>query len=604
MTPTTPVLVYDGDCGICREWVDYWLSLTGHRVVYRSYQSAAGDYPRLNTDAFRRSIQLIEGDGRVYAGAAATFRLLSYTPGHGLGWWLYRYLPGFAAISERVYRLCARHRGPLRYITHLLWGRHYTAPRYEQIGRRFLQGLGLIYVCAFISAGLQITGLIGESGLLPITDYLERMRSYHGAGAWWHAPTLFWLAHSDAALQIACLAGAAAGVLIAGNRLTMPALIAAYLLYLAIVHPGQAFFQFQWDLLLLEAGFLAIFLRVWPVMTRWLYRWLLWRFLFMAGIVKLLSGDTTWHGLSALQYHFETQPLPTPVAWYAHQLPDNLLMAVTALTLILEIVLVFLIFTPRRLRMLLAWLVLVFQAGILITGNYNFFNLLTMLLTLWLFDDAALSRLTGGARSLLAANTRRGAISYTGCILFSLVIVLSGLNQVSRFTLNETLPGGRQIGSLIQPLLIVNPYGLFANMTTRRPEIIIEGSEDGRDWQTYAFRYKPGDPGRAPPWNIPHQPRLDWQMWFAALGSPRRQPWVKPLLIKLLENEPEVTRLLADNPFPDDGPRYIRARLFDYRFAEPGSSDWWRRDYERLYYPAVTLDELRNQPRGAMPFGR
>mgnify|MGYP006423183329 CR=1 FL=1 len=601
---STPVLVYDGDCGICREWVGYWLKLTGHQVVYRSYQSAAADYPDIAAEDFRRSIQLIESDGRVYAGAAATLRLLSYVPGHGLGWWLYRRLPGFALLSEWVYRFSARHRGLLSRLTHWLWGRHHKPPRYEAISRWFIQGLGLIYMAAFISAGMQITGLIGESGLLPISDYLDRMQGYHGGMAWWHAPTVFWLAHSDTVLQLVCLVGALAGLLITCNRLTTPALLVAFILYLGIVHPGQAFFQFQWDLLLLETGFLAVFLSTWPGIIRWLYRWLLLRFLFMTGSVKLLSGDPTWYGLSALQYHFETQPLPTPLAWYAHQLPDDLLLAATAFTLILEIVLALLVFAPRRLRMLLGWLVIIFQTGILLTGNYNFFNLLTLLLTLWLFDDAALTRLTGGAGSLPAAAGKIHPASHVAGVLFAAIIVLAGLNHVARFAFNDTLPVGRQIYAVIQPWLLVNPYGLFANMTTNRPEIIVEGSRDGQHWQAYEFRYKPGDIDRAPPVIIPHQPRLDWQMWFAALSNPRRQSWFKPFLIKLLDNEPAVTRLLAKNPFPDDGPRHIRARLFDYQFRQPGSTTWWQRDFLRSYYPAVTREEIRQRPRGRMPFQR
>jgi len=604
MALSAPVLIYDGDCGICREWVGYWLSLTGHRVIYRSYQSAAADYPHISIDAFRHSIQLIEPDGRVYSGAAATFRLLSHVPGHGLGWCLYRFLPGFAPLSEFAYRLSARHRGLLRYLTHFLWGRHYTAPRYERVGDWFLRGLGLIYLSAFVSAGVQMTALVGESGLLPLVQYLERLRGFYDGWAWLYAPSLFWIDHSDAALQFACLAGTAGGILIAINRWTVPALIAAWALYLSITHAGQAFFLFQWDSLLLEAGFLAIFLRHFPTMIRWLYRWLLFRFLFMAGLVKLMSGDSTWHGLSALQYHFETQPLPTPLAWFAHQLPDAILFAATAFSLILEIVLVVLVFAPRRLRMLLGWLVLIFQTGILLTGNYNFFNLLSMLLVLWLFDDAALSRLRRGARALPAVEFNSRLPNRLFCIALGLLIVLPGLNYMSRVTLNDTMPIGRQIATWTDAFRIVNYYGLFANMTTDRPEIIIEGSRNGREWQSYEFRYKPGDVRRPPPWNIPHQPRLDWQMWFAALGSPGREPWFKPLLIKLLENDPEITRLFARNPFPDTGPRYIRASLYDYRFARRDEGGWWRREYRHLYYPPLTLEELRRRPRAAMPFGR
>ncbi len=602
----TPVLIYDGDCGICREWVNYWLSLTGQRVIYRPYQSAAVDYPHIPTESFRKSVWLIEPDGHVHSGAAASFRLLNYIRGHGLGWWLYRFLPGFAPLSEIIYDFLASHRGLLRRLTHLLWGPHYTAPRHQRIQWWFLRGLGVIYISAFVSAGVQITGLIGETGLLPVDAYLDRMQGYHGSVAGYYVPTVFWLGSSDWLLQAVCGAGAAAGLLIIINRLTTPALVVAFALYLSVFHAGQAFFQFQWDLLLLEIGFLAIFLRGWPTMVRWLYRWLLWRFLFMAGVVKVTGGDSVWRGLSALEYHFETQPLPTPLAWYTHHLPDNLLMLATALTLIIEIVLVFLIFGPRRLRMLIGWLIILFQMAILLTGNYNFFNLLTLLLTLWLFDDAALARLGRQPRSLLAIESHRGRAGRIFCILFSLIIVLPGLNLVSRVMLTETLPIGRQVHQFIQPFMIVNPYGLFANMTIRRPEIIIEGSRNGHDWQAYEFRYKPGDPARAPGWNIPHQPRLDWQMWFAALGSPDRQPWFEPLLIRLLENEPAVTRLFADNPFPDTGPRTIRARLYHYRYTTPergnDSHQWWTRELSGEYYPAVTLDTIRQRPGRGVPF--
>lgn len=605
MAGQPPVLIFDGDCGICREWVDYWLSLTGHRVVYRAYQSAASDYPQISRESFRRSIWLIEPDGTSYKGAAATFRLLSYVRGHGLGWWLYRFLPGFAAISEFVYDYCARHRGQLRYLTHLLWGRHYTAPRYDNVQWWFLRGLGLIYIFAFVSAGVQITGLAGASGLLPIEQFLDRMQGYYGTLAWYHAPTVFWLNSSDWMLQAVCAAGTGAGLLALINRLTTPALIVAFVLYLSVTYAGQSFFLFQWDLLLLETGFLAIFLGYWPTMTRWLYRWLIFRYMFMAGIAKLTSGDPTWHGLSALEYHFETQPLPTPLAWYAHHLPDTLLMLLTAFTLILEIALIFLIIAPRRLRILLGWLILLFQAGILLTGNYNFFNLLTMLLALWLFDDAALARVTGSARSLLA---RPGKSSISGgifCVLFSIMIVLPGLDHMARRALHDTMPIGHQIDNFIKPFHIVNHYGLFANMTTRRPEIIIEGSMDKQTWRSYDFKYKPGDPDDAPGWNLPHQPRLDWQMWFAALGQPARHPWFETLLVRLLQNESEVTRLLADNPFAEQGPRYIRARLYRYRFSEPSAGDkerWWQRRPSGLYYPAVTLQDISHQQRNVVPF--
>ncbi len=600
MSGTTPVLIYDGDCGICREWVNYWLGLTGERVVYRSYQAALTDYPQLSAADCRRSIQYIDSDGRIHSGAAATFRVLQRA-GRPLGWWCYRGLPGFAWLAERVYNGCARRRGLLRLLTHALWGRWRTPARYDHVQWWFLRGLGLIYVFAFASAGVQITGLVGTDGLLPVSEFLDQQHGYYGTGAWYHAPTLLWLAHNDLALQLLCLAGALSGLAIVANRLTTPALAAAFALYLSVVQGGQDFFHFQWDFLLLEAGFLAIFVNAWPNLIRWLYRWLLFRYVFMAGFAKLASGDSTWTGLTALSHHFATQPLPTPLAWYAHQLPADLLQAATAATLLIEIVLVFLVFAPRRPRMLFAWLLILFQIAIALTGNYNFFNLLTLLLTLWLFDDAALAHTRGWPAAYRNIQPLQAGL----CLLLAVLVVLAGVNQMSRHYRQQVIPVAQTIDQALAPFHIVNPYGLFANMTTRRPEIVIEGSRDGETWRAYEFPYKPGDPARAPGWNIPHQPRLDWQLWFAALSRADRQRWFEPLLAGLLENRPPITALLADNPFPETGPRYIRARLFNYRFTDFKTADdngrWWRRDYRGDYYPSATLADIRNRSRGGLP---
>lgn len=606
MAQTPPVLLYDGDCGICREWVNYWLGLTGEGVVYRPYQSALQDYPQLTAGDCRHAIQFIDDAGHRYSGAAASFKLLSLVPGRGAAWWLYRYLPGFALLAESSYAFFARHRGLLRSGTHILYGPWPAPARYERVAGWFLRGLGLVYLCAFISASIQIEGLIGSNGLLPVGDFLDRLQGYYGIYAAYHAPTLFWLGHGDMLLQATCALGAASGLLILYQRFIGPALAVAFICYLSLVHPGQDFFRFQWDLLLLETGFLALFIRTWPNLTRWLYRWLLARFLFMAGIAKLTSEDAAWHGLSALGHHFETQPLPTALAWYAHQLPDTLLMIATGFTLLLEIMLVILVFSPRRARMLLAWLIIAFQLAIALTGNYNFFNLLTLLLTLWLFDDAALAR--AGQRPQIRRAPWHRPQHLSGRLLAPVLaglIVLPGLDHLGRVVFQTTVPAAHAIEQAISPFLIVNRYGLFANMTTQRPEIIIEGSVDGEHWRAYTFPYKPGPLERPPRWNAPHQPRLDWQMWFAALGRPERHSWFETLLIRLLENDPGITGLLASNPFPDTGPHLIRARLYHYRFTDfetrRSSGHWWQRELRGDYYPASTLQDIRQRPRGGLP---
>jgi hypothetical protein len=328
----------------------------------------------------------------------------------------------------------------------------------------------------------------------------------------------------------------------------------------------------------------------------WLFRWLLFRFMFLSGCVKLLSGDPTWSSLSALDYHFETQPLPTPIAWYAYQLPHRIHQAGTLAALIIELLLPFLIFLPRRPRMIAAGGILLLQISITLTGNYCFFNLLTMCLCLFLFDDQAYSHLLPDrlVRShAFAAQRVPSAATRTAMRVLAAGIIFLGISDfVVQF--DQRSPPRFLAAPLewVAPLRIVNPYGLFAVMTTSRPEIIIEGSNNGRYWRPYEFKYKPGDVDRRPPWNIPHQPRLDWQMWFAALGTADQNPWFSSLLLRMLQDSPAVLGLFDGNPFPEGPPRYLRALLYDYRFATPAAhakGAWWQRKLIGTYYPTVSL---------------
>jgi Lipase maturation factor len=318
--------------------------------------------------------------------------------------------------------------------------------------------------------------------------------------------------------------------------------------------------------------------------------------MFMSGVVKLLSDDPNWRNLSALSYHFLTQPLPTPLAWYAAQLPPGALKFATGGTFFVELILPFLIFCPRRLRFLSAFGILLLQGCILITGNYNWFNLQTMLLCLPLFDDAAVReilprRLVRLLQSRAENQTPRRVVTVVVTALAVLIVFCSLVQMDERF-------GGRPpevaqaVDNLIEPLHIVSSYGLFAVMTTTRNEIVVEGSYDGAEWRDYEFWYKPGDVARRPRWNIPHQPRLDWQMWFAALDDPRYLPWFSRFLERLLKNEPTVTALLEKNPFPDKPPVYVRAQFYDYtypRSEEKAVGRWWSRRLLGLYFPVVHL---------------
>jgi hypothetical protein len=269
----------------------------------------------------------------------------------------------------------------------------------------FLRLLALIYFAAFASLSVQITGLIGAEGILPAAEYLDAARARWGGSAWLEVPTLFWLDPSDDMLVAACYVGMAAALALLLAVFERAALLLCFGLYLSLVSVGQDFTSFQWDMLLLESGFLALFLRLAPSIVVWLYRWLLFRFMLMGGVVKLASGDPTWRNLTALNYHFETQPLPSPLAWYAHHAPETLLQAATALVFVIELAVPFLVFCGRRGRLVAAACFVALQGSIILTGNYTFFNLLTLALCVFLLDEGDLRRLLGARISEVHAGS-------------------------------------------------------------------------------------------------------------------------------------------------------------------------------------------------------
>ncbi len=595
MADARATFIFDGDCGICRTWVDYWRQLTGDAVVYRSFQEAAVEFPAVPADAFRDAVQLVESGGQIVSGAGATFRLLSYAPGRGAWWWLYRHAPGFEPASELAYRVLSRRRGLLTWLTHALWGRRLEPERYDLVAWLFLRGLGLVYLAAFLSLAAQIRGLVGAQGILPLGEYLAAAHQGWGADAYWRLPTLFWLDARDAALIAGAWLGVALAVLLTLGILQRIALAGLFALYLSFVYAGQIFMTYQWDMLLVEAGFLAIFLTGGSRIVVWLYRLLLFRFLFLAGLVKLASGDPTWRQLTALDYHFFTQPLPSPLAYYAAQLPHWLLSAGTAAALVIELVAVALIFLPRRPRMLAAALVIGFQVLIMLTGSYSWFNLLTILLCLFLVDDQALRRFMGAdfAAAVAALAPRPGRIATAIAALVALVVVPIGVNLVYAPLTGRNIPFAGAMTDALAPLLIVNPYGLFATTTTTRPVLVFEGSDDNRTWREYELPFLPGPVDRAPTWNIPYQPRLDWQLWFAGYSAPGQQRWLERLTQRLLEGSPPVVALFRETPGGARPPKYIRAQRYDYRFAPVGSAWWWERRLEGAVLPALTLEDLR-----------
>lgn len=611
-----PLVLFDADCGFCRYWVARWRAMTRGRVDFAAAQDER-PFPRTSEGAVRRSIQLVTPEGVVYGGAEAVFRALAFVPEHQWMLAAYRHVPGTRLVSEAFYRLVADHREFFSKLTQLAIGRNPEPSSYVLTRWVFLRLLGLVYVIAFLSLLVQIAGLIGTHGILPAGDFLQAVHQNFGSAAYHLFPTLAWISSNDAALKLLCGVGSSFGLLAIAGVATGPALAFAWVCYLSVVTIGQEFLSFQWDILLLETGFLAIFWAPWrvleppwrsggtesPTTMLWLGRWLLFRLLLLSGAVKLLSNDPTWRDLTALRYHYWTQPLPTPIAWYAAQLPAWFQNISVVGVFVLELGVPFLIFTPRRLRQLGAGMIAGFQLVIDLTGNYCFFNLLTIILCVPLLDDLFFTRwlpnrLVNRLGGHPSAERHSSWVASTGkalrAVVAVLILLVSGSEMLRTFDHDGAVPGfARRLVRWQEPFYLSNTYGLFAVMTTSRIEIAVEGSNDGRTWQAYDFKYKPGNVARRPPWVAPYQPRLDWQMWFAALGDYRENPWFSNFMLRLLQGTPEVTALLASNPFSNGPPRYIRGVAYDYHFTDfalrRARGDWWQREQKGLYFPEVSL---------------
>jgi predicted DCC family thiol-disulfide oxidoreductase YuxK len=599
--PPKPLLIFDGDCHFCRHWVERWREMTTGRVDYASSQEAGANFPEIPPVAFTKSVQLVQPSGDVISGANAVFRSLESKPGGRASLWCYEHVPGFAAFTEAAYSAVAQNRYVASAATRWLWGNDVRRPSYYNARRWFLRALGLVYLIAFISVWVQVDGLIGEHGLTPASEVMSAL-----GGTGWQQPTLCWLGSGSAMLHGLCAAGTAAAALLTFGLVPIPALLICFACYLSLIIPGEIFFSYQWDILLLETGFVALFIA--PLRCRmhrghdapvsriglFLLKFLLFKLMFMSGVVKLTSGDDAWWKLNALDYHYWTQPLPTVLAWFADKSPDWLKKFSVAATLFIEIVVPFFIWAPRRLRHLAALLLIALQMGIAITGNYNFFNLLTAVLCLPLLDDTVWK--PNAAREVSGSQSRWPVLVPATALLITfplnLWLTLSALKE--RPLLPKPLVA---LNLRLENFRIVNSYGLFRVMTKERPEIVFEGSADGVNWQPYEFRWKPGDLNRAPQWNAPHQPRLDWSMWFAALGSRRDLAVVERLAAAMLRNDAAVLHLMGSNPFAATPPQSVRATLYYYRFTNAEehrrTGAWWSRDEGSELLPAVTLQDFR-----------
>jgi hypothetical protein len=514
----------------------------------------------------------------------------------------------------------------------------------------FLRALGFIFFSAFYSLLFQIRGLIGPEGILPAGVYLESVWRGLGTKALWYAPTLLWLGSGPHALAFLCWAGLVASVLLVFNfwpRCTTAVCLVAYLSFIAA---AQDFSSYQSDGMLLAAGFLCLFFAPpglrpdlgenhppsWASLFS--LQWLWFQIYFESGFVKMASHDQDWRHLTALDHYYENGPLPDWIGWYVQQLPHWFHAGAALYTLVCELILVWMLFLPRRFKILCFFIVTPFQISIILTANLAFLNYLVLCLGILLLDDrflracyeravflfrprklqmetqgaslpeapGPLARAEAQAKAAEAnamvppvrdKNVQRvgwrkvyqdASLLFSGFLLTWNFYVTAALLLLLIFPYLP-LPTGPI--TALEPFRIANSYGLFAVMTPARHEIEFQGSRDGKTWIPYPFRYKPQDPYQPPRIHAPYQPRFDWNLWFASLGAWRENPWVVQTEVLLLKNDSSVLELFAGNPFPGEPPRQVRAVVWQYWFTNIAikrkTGLWWRREFQGLYAPTL-----------------
>lgn len=456
----------------------------------------------------------------------------------------------------------------------------------------FLRGLAAIYLIAFLVTANQFRPLLGERGLLPVARFLERSSPRR-------SPSLFWLAYSDrlaAALAWSGVGLSALALLGVPGRLGTAASVIVWallwVLYLSFVNVGQTFYAYGWESLLLETGFLAVFLGGTgtqpPEIVIWLLRWTLFRVMFGAGLIKL-RGDECWRELTCLRWHYETQPLPNPLSWWLHRSPMWLHRAGAAATHFIQLAVPLFYFLPAPFRWAAGGLTLLFQGSLILSGNLSWLNWLTALLAVACFDDALLATIL--PLEVPDAGPTPLPLQAAAWAYAAVVAVLS-VRPVRNLFSKRQLMNAR-----FDPFHLVNAYGAFGSVTRRRLEVVLEGTAAesvtaDTEWREYEFKGKPGDLGRPPPMVAPYHLRLDWQMWFAAMSAYHDHPWIVRLATRLLEGDPATLALLAGNPFPDAPPGHVRGRLYLYRFTSRDerrrTGRWWTRSPVGEYLPVLS----------------
>lgn len=467
----------------------------------------------------------------------------------------------------------------------------------HSIGRNiFLSSLGGILLIAFISYWIQFEPLSGSNGLLPVADYMHLAKT-NGNYSFLKLPTLSWFSSSDWLVHLQCFIGVLCSLLLILRKWSKLSLLICWFLYLSLVIVGQVFYNFQWDILLLETTLCSIFLmfgyaqkRRVPQAGLWLLWLLLFKLMFLSGVVKLTSGDSSWWDGTALTYHYFSQPLPNPLSYYFHHLPSGLHKLSCWIMFFIELVVPFLIIIGglakyfknslqigRGLHLFTAFSTILLMLIIFVSGNYNYFNLLVIALCFLLIDNQQWQRLLRREKK----PQELASIGVTFKVVVGLCVAL--ILSFSAWQTKNAIKGYPRLGPSAQKIVSqvnafrsINSYGLFRVMTRTRPEIIFEGSNDKVNWRAYELRFKINALEKAPPLIAPHQPRFEWQMWFAALGTIQYNQWVYTFMKRILEGSEQHEAMLRKNPFPNEAPKYMRAVMYHYEFSEDGSALWKR----------------------------
>jgi hypothetical protein len=470
-----------------------------------------------------------------------------------------------------------------------------------------LRLLGFVYAVAFLVAAQQLVPLVGEHGLTPANHYFEQVQAHFGSrsAAAMQLPSLFWFGISDLGLTAFAWVGFGLALVVFAGYANAILLAILWAMYMSVIHVGQIWYGYGWETQLLETGFLSIFLcplldgRPFPkcrppILVIWLFRWLGFRIMIGAGLIKL-RGDPCWRDLTCLYYHYETQPIPSPISRYLHFAPHWFHKFGTAWNHFIELIVPWFSFGPRHVRHVAGVLLVTFQIILIISGNLSFLNYVTIIPFLACFDDTLLRRILPNV--IVTRAERAAQESEPSRINNAIAVALSVLVAYLSIAPVANLISERQMmNTSFDRLSLVNTYGAFGVVGKERDEIVFEGTDDAvitgdTQWKEYEFKTKPGDPNRRPPFIAPYQPRIDWQIWFAAMASPAEYPWTLHFVWRLLHNDPGTLSLLRYNPFPASPPHYIRARLYRYRFAPPGDPAWWKREPIGEWLPALSVDD-------------